>query len=135
MIYSVTANTTNKKESSIQLKSTAFPFGISKETEGVLSSPADIYLGALAACILKNIERFSGMMKFEYSNATIEVSATHHLNPSRLENIVYEVVINSKENKINTSLLKRNLEKFGTIYYMIAQSCNISGTVIQQKTQ
>lgn len=134
MNYTITATSTAKKQGFIQLKNAMASFGISKETEATLSSPAAIYLGALAACILKNIERFSVMMKFEYDTATIEVSATHHIKPSRLEDIVYEVILISKEPKINTSLLKRNLEKFGTIYFMIAQSCTISGVVTHRKS-
>jgi uncharacterized OsmC-like protein len=130
MKYTITGSSKQKKEGVLHFKNAETSFGITKETDGVLSSPADIYLGALAACILKNIERFSGMMKFTYEDATIEVSAAHTLNPSRLEQIVYEAVIRSKENNINTSLLKRNLEKHGTIYYMIAQSCAISGSVV-----
>ena len=133
MSYTITATSTPKKEGSIQLKNTSVPFGISKESEDILSSPADIYLSALAACTLKNIERFSKMMKFEYEKATIEVSATHAVKPSRLENINYEVILTSKEDKINISLLKRNIEKFGTITYMVAQSCSIAGTILHRK--
>jgi uncharacterized OsmC-like protein len=133
MNFTITANATPENQGSINLKSAVVPFGISKETAATLSSPADIYLSALAACILKNIERFSGMMKFQYDQASIKVTAAHFLKPSRLESIVYEVLLVSKEDTINTALLKRNLEKYGTIYFMIAQSCDISGEVIHKK--
>ena len=130
MNYSIIATSTPANEGVINLKNGTAPFGISKETAATLASPVDIYLSALAACILKNIERFSGMMKFEYVEASIKVLATHCLKLSRLENIIYEVVLISKDGKINMSLLKRNIEKHGTIYYMISQFCSISGEVI-----
>ncbi|RMA58759.1 OsmC family protein [Ulvibacter antarcticus] len=132
MDFSITATSQSGKEGSFHLKNGAVSFGITKETAGLLSSPADIYLSSLAACILKNIERFSGMMKFQYDQATIKISATHFIKPPRLESIVYEVILLSKEEKINTALLKRNLEKFGTIYNMVAQSCNVSGNIIHK---
>ena len=133
MDYTITANSSPANQGTLNLKNGDVSFGVSKETGVSLSSPVDIYLSALAACILKNIERFSEMMKFKYNQAQIKVTATHCLNPSRLENIIYEVIIISNEDTINTSLLKRNLEKFGTIYFMISQTCSISGEVIHKK--
>lgn len=38
-----------------------------------LPGPADLLAAALAACILKNVERFSGMLPFEYAGATVHV--------------------------------------------------------------
>jgi len=134
MNYAIKATSIAKKEGTLHLKKVLVPFGISKETEETLSSPADIYLSALASCILKNIERFSGMMKFQYEKATVDITATHFTKPARLENIAYTVTLISKDDKINCSLLKRNLEKFGTIYNMVAKATQISGEIILKKS-
>lgn len=133
MNYTITASSIHNNKGTLHLKESTHSFGISNKTKDTLSSPVDLYLSALAACILKNVERFSTMMHFEYETTTIEIKGTHCLKPSRIENIVYTLIITSKDaNKINSSLLKRNLEKFGTIYYMISQSCAISGTITLQ---
>ena len=133
MSYTITASSKAGKEGILQLKNSSVPFGISMETDALLSSPADIYLSSLAACMLKNIERFSVMMKFQYDYVTVEITATHQTKPPRLEGIVYEVIIFSKEDQINMSLLKRNLEKHGTIYNMVARACDISGKLLHRK--
>ncbi|GAB1418402.1 hypothetical protein MASR2M12_11670 [Bacteroidales bacterium] len=45
----------------------------------------------------------------------------------------YELIIYSSEENINTVLLKKNIEKFGTIYNTVKLSCNINGEIIQVK--
>ena len=79
--------------------------------------------------MLKNVERFSSMMKFNYSEATLEVNATRLENPPRMDNIHYDLTIYSYDKKLNTDLLKKNIEKYGTIYNTVKQSCTISGTI------
>ncbi|GHC62112.1 OsmC family protein [Ulvibacter litoralis] len=133
MSYTITATSTSGKEGELHLKNTSVAFGTTKATETLLSSPADIYISSLAACILKNIERFSIMMKFEYTTASVSITATHLTKPPRLEGIVYEVIVFSEENNINIELLKRNLEKFGTIYNMVSRACEITGEVLLRK--
>ncbi|MDC1379696.1 hypothetical protein N8273_03560 [Algibacter sp.] len=78
---------------------------------------------------LQNVERFSGMMKFTYTKATLEVNATRLENPPRMDNIVYDLTIYTHDKKLNSDLLKKNIEKFGTIYNTVKLSSSISGTI------
>ncbi|WP_233901733.1 OsmC family protein, partial [Tenacibaculum piscium] len=90
----------------------------------------DIFLTNLSFIDDKqNVERFSAMMKFTYSKANIEVNATRLENPPRMENLVYNLTIYSNDKKLNPDLLKKNIEKFGTIYNTVKLSCSISGTI------
>ncbi|MGC1633285.1 MAG: hypothetical protein WA749_14345 [Gelidibacter sp.] len=59
----------------IHIKQSEIDFGTSSKTSEILPNPAEL-LGAFSACMLKNVERFSDMMKFTYINATVEVKAT-----------------------------------------------------------
>jgi len=79
--------------------------------------------------MLKNVERFSSMMNFTYLKATLEVKATRLESPPRMDNIIYNLNIYSNDKKLNVDLLKKNIEKFGTIYNTIKLSCAISGTI------
>ncbi len=79
--------------------------------------------------MLKNVERFSDIMKFAYTNAILEVNGARLENPPRMDNIDYNLTIQSCDNKINTALLKKNIEKFGTIYNTMKISCSISGII------
>lgn len=126
MKYYTKASSISNEDAVIHIKQSDIDLGKTSET---LPNPAELFLGSFAACMLKNVERFSGMMKFSYSKATVNASATRHENPPRMENINYTLTIYSNDKKLNTDLLKKNIEKFGTIYNTVKLACSISGTI------
>ncbi len=83
--------------------------------------------------MLKNVERFSAMMNFTYAKAVVNVSAIRTEKPVKMDNINYKLIIYSADENINTVLLKKNIEKFGTIYNTVKLSCTINGEIIQVK--
>lgn len=129
MNYQIEASSISNQDAVIHIKQSNIDFGTTTQTAETLPNPAELFLGAFAACMLKNVERFSEMMKFTYSNATLEVNATRLENPPRMEGIKYQLTIFSDDDKLNTALLQKNIEKFGTIYNTVKLSCTISGTV------
>lgn len=129
MEYQIKASSTSNQDAVIQIKQSNIDFGTTSKTAETLPNPAELFLGAFAACILKNVERFSGMMKFSYSKATVEVNATRLENPPRMDRIVYNLTIYSRDKKLNADLLKKNIEKYGTIYNTVKLSCTILGTI------
>ncbi len=129
MKYLVTASSISNEDAIIHIKQSNIDFGTTAKTAETLPNPAELFLGAFAACMLKNVERFSSMMKFTYTKASLEVNAVRTENPPRMDNIVYNLTINSNDEKLNTNLLKKNIEKFGTIYNTVKCSCAISGTI------
>ena len=129
MNYQIKASSLSNADAVIHIKESNIDFGTTSKTAETLPNPAELFLGSFAACMLKNVERFSRMMKFTYSKATLEVSATRLENPPRMDNIIYHLTIYSNDKKLNTDLLKKNIEKFGTIYNTIKLACSISGTL------
>ena len=129
MNYSVKAEASSKSKASIHIKQSEIPFGITPDTADTLANPAELFLGSLSACILKNVERFSEFMNFEYSRAEITINATRLEKPPRMDEINYELRIYSKDSNLNLDLLKKNIEKFGTIYNTIKATCAITGTI------
>ena len=129
MEYHIKASSVSNQDAVIHIKQSDIDFGTTPKTAETLPNPAELFLGAFASCVLKNVERFSGMMKFSYTKATIEVNATRLENPPRMEHLIYNVTIYTNDKKLNTDLLKKNIEKFGTIYNTVKLSCTISGTV------
>lgn len=129
MEYHIKASSVSNQDAVIHIKQSDIDFGTTPKTAETLPNPAELFLGAFASCVLKNVERFSGMMKFSYTKATIEVNATRLENPPRMEHLIYNVTIYTNDKKLNTDLLKKNIEKFGTIYNTVKLSCAISGTV------
>ena len=133
MEYSITATSLAKNDAAIAVKQSNIDFGTTEKTAGQLPNPAELFLGSFAACLLKNVERFSGLLHFEYDRASVQVSATRLERPPRMDDIKYELTIFSKDEKLQVELLKRNLEKFGTIYNTVQQACSISGTVKKEE--
>lgn len=129
MKYQVIASSKAKDDAIIQIKQSQIDFGTTAKSADSLPNPAELFLGAFSACMLKNVERFSDILKFSYSKATVEVNATRLANPPRIDNINYKLTISGSNEKLNKALLKRNIEKFGTIYNTMKMSCTITGTI------
>ena len=129
MSYQIKASSVSGEDATIHIKESNIDFGTTKNTAESLPNPAELFLGSFAACVLKNVERFSEILKFTYSKATLEVKATRLQNPPRMEDLVYKLTIYTKDKNLNTALLKKNLEKHGTIYNTMKLSCAISGTI------
>ncbi len=129
MNYHIKASSISNKSAAIQIKESKIDFGITSNTAETLPNPAELFLGAFASCILKNVERFSEMIPFSYVKADIEVDAIRLDKPPKMEHIKYNLTIYSNEEKLNVKLLQKNIEKFGTIFNTVKQSCEISGTI------
>jgi uncharacterized OsmC-like protein len=129
MNYHINASSLSNQDAKLHIKESNIDFGTTTKTAESLPNPAELFLGSLAACMLKNVERFSELLKFSYSKATLQINATRLESPPRMDNIEYELTIYSDDINLNTALLKKNLEKFGTIYNTVKLSSTISGTV------
>ena len=133
MEYSISATSVAKNDAIIDIKESKFKFGTTKKTAVELPNPAELFLSSFAACVLKNVERFSGFLQFEYDKATIKVSAFRLENPPRMEGIHYELTVFSKDEKLRIELLKKNIEKFGTIFNTVQKACSITGSIIKKE--
>ena len=129
MEYFVKAISSSKDKASIKIKESEIVFGITSESADNLPNPAELFLGSFSACILKNVERFSMLMNFEYSHAEILVKATRLEKPARMDKLNYELIIYSQDINLNINLLKKNIEKFGTIFNTVKSSCTILGDI------
>lgn len=131
MEYSVYAKSTPTDEGQILSGKNQISFGISKDNE--LPTPADLLVSAFAACCLKNVERFSEFLHFEYVSAEINVNAVREEQPPMIRKISFSLTIHSAEESINTKLLLKNLQKFGTIYNTLSAACDIEGEILIKK--
>ncbi|MCO4813801.1 MAG: OsmC family protein [Flavobacteriales bacterium] len=127
MKYRLVSKSSAVSQGNTQIGANNIKFGVTKQSE--LPSPAELLVAAFAACCLKNIERFSEMMKFEYNHAEIIVNAERQDKPPMINVITYEIEINSSDSKLNKDLLLRNIQKFGTIYNTLNVVCKISGDI------
>ena len=114
------------------IKQSKIDFGTTQKTGETLPIPAELFLGAFASCIVKNVERLSEMMKFTYIKTSLTVKAIRLESPPRMEHLSYELIVYCQDEKWNIDLLKKNIEKFGSIYNRVKQPCSISGKITKQ---
>ena len=129
MNYHIKASSIFNQDAVIHIKQSQIDFGTTTQTAETLPNPTELFLGAFASCMLKNVERFSNMMKFTYTKTVLDVQATRLESPPRLDNISYLLTIYTHDTKLNTTLLQKNIEKHGTIYNTVKLSCAISGNI------
>ena len=127
MKYRLAAKSSSVSQGDAEIGGNQIKFGVTKDSD--LASPAELLVAAFAACCLKNIERFSEMMRFEYNHAEIIVNAERQDKPPMINVIKFEIEINSSDSKLNKDLLLRNIQKFGTIYNTLNLVCEITGDI------
>ena len=71
MEYQIKASSVSTKDAILQIKQNEIAFGTTSNSAEILPNPAELFLGAFAACMLKNVERFSAMMNFTYAKAVV----------------------------------------------------------------
>lgn len=127
LTYHLTATASSLNEGTVVAGKNSMQFGVTKKSK--LPSPAELLTAAFAACCLKNVERFSEFMKYEYERAEISVTATRQDKPPMIRAIDFELVVYTNGTGINGDLLLRNLQKFGTIYNTLDAVCEITGGI------
>ena len=59
MNYQIKASSQSKEDAVIHIKKSNINFGTTLKNADTLPNPAELFLGSFAACMLKNVERFS----------------------------------------------------------------------------
>ena len=108
----------------------AIRFDGSAATGEMLPGPADLLAAALAACILKNVERFSKLLRFSYRRATVHVAVEREDPPPRIVRARYTLRVETDEPESRLGLLHRNILKLGTITNTLAAATDLHGEIV-----
>lgn len=92
-------------------------------------NPAELLLAAVAACMMKGIERVTPMLGFSLRGATIHVTGERQDAPPRMTRIDYEILVDTDETDHRLDLLHQNVRKYGTISNTIALAVPLNGTL------
>lgn len=92
-------------------------------------NPVELLLSALAACMLKGLERVTPMLKFRIDGAEVSLEAVRQDAPPKLTLIRYEIVVDSDESDQRLDLLHRNILKYGTISNTLGGAVPLEGTL------
>ncbi len=128
--YEVSASVRRGGEASAQARGSEIRFDGSARQDPVLPGPAELLAAAFAACALKNVERFSQILRFRYDSASIHVVAEREEHPPRIVRIRYTLRVDTDEPQQRVDLLHLNLRKYGTVYNTLAAACSVDGEII-----
>ena len=92
-------------------------------------NPAELLLTAVAACMLKGIERVAPMLRFGWRGASVRVHGVRQDAPPRMIRIEYELVVDTDERDARLELLHRNVRTYGTVSNTIAAAVELTGVV------
>jgi uncharacterized OsmC-like protein len=130
LTYEVSARIVHPGASEIEAKDVRVRFDSSPGQGDALPGPAELLCGAFAACLLKNVERFSQMLPFEQRGASVRVTAERQQNPPRFTSIRFELHVVTDEPPRRVELLQRHLTKRGTVYNRLAAVCDVEDEVL-----
>jgi uncharacterized OsmC-like protein len=97
-------------------------------------NPAELLLAAVAACMMKGIERVTPMLGFSLRGVTIHVTGERQDTPPRMTRIDYELLVDTDETDRRLVLLHQNVRKYGTISNTIALALPLNGTLGRSTT-
>lgn len=130
LTYEIQAQLVRPGVSEIHAKESTIVFDSSPAMGSEFPGPAELLCSAFAACVLKNVERFSEMLSFEQHGASLRVTAERQQSPPRFVAIRYELTLFTGEPEHRVELLHRNIAKYGTVYNTLAAACDVSGEVV-----
>jgi uncharacterized OsmC-like protein len=99
-------------------------------SDGFRPGPAELLCASLAACLLKNIERYSELLPFEYQAAAVAVEAERQNSPPKMTRMHYRIEIVTDEPQTRVELLHKNIRKYGTITNTLATGCELTGEMV-----
>jgi uncharacterized OsmC-like protein len=95
-------------------------------------NPAELFLAALAACMIKGIERAMPMLKFHLRGVEVKLHGVRQDSPPKIISVEYELVVDTDESDHRLELLHTNVRKFGTITNTIAAATTLTGRITRQ---
>ncbi len=92
-------------------------------------NPAELLLAAVAACMIKGIERVTPMLEFELTDVEVKLHGFRQDNPPKMTLIEYELIIETGESDQRLDLLHKNIRKYGTISNTVSEATRLEGTI------
>jgi len=92
-------------------------------------NPAELLLAAVAACMIKGIERVTPTLHFKLRGIEVQLRGVRQDSPPKMASIEYRLTVDTDESDRRLELLHENLMKYGTVYNTLAAGTALSGTI------
>lgn len=127
--FTVTAQRIDDHHSLAMCDTATITLDTSMSGQTVAFNPAELLLAALAACMIKGIERVTPILKFELRGLTINLHGIRQDVPPRMESITYDIIVDTDESAHRLDMLHLNVQKFGTVFNTLAAGTSITGHI------
>lgn len=131
--YEVKAKVENGGKAQAKANETVVHFEATSGRDKVLPNAAELLLTSLAACMLKNVQRYSEILKIPYRSAKISIKGIRNDNPPYMKEINYLLEIDTDANERKLNNWHKNIIKFGTITNTLLRACELKGKIIKTK--
>jgi uncharacterized OsmC-like protein len=92
-------------------------------------NPAELFLAAIAACMIKGIERVTPMLKFDLRGVEVKLHGVRRDSPPKMISVDYELIVDTNETDQRLELLHTNVRKYGTISNTVAEATKLEGLI------
>ena len=92
-------------------------------------NPAELFLAAIAACMIKGIERVTPMLKFDLRGVEVKLHGVRRDSPPKMISVDYELIVDTNETDRRLELLHTNVRKYGTISNTVAEATKLEGLI------
>lgn len=127
--YSVTARRVDAHGSLATTKEAEIVLDTAMAGRSDAFNPAELFLAAIAACMIKGIERVTPMLKFRLNGVEVRLHGVRQDAPPRMVSVDYELVVDTDESDQRLELLHTNVRKYGTISNTIAEATRLEGVI------
>lgn len=127
--YSVSARRLDSHSSEASCKSARVALDTDLAGNPQAFNPAELLLAALAACIIKGIERVMPILKFRLEGVEVRIHGTRQDDPPKMSAITYEIVVSTDESDRRLELLHQNVRRYGTVFNTLVPGTELSGTL------
>jgi len=92
-------------------------------------NPAELFLAAIAACMIKGIERVTPMLDFKLRGVEVHLHAIRQDSPPKIVSVDYELIVDTDEDDHRLEHLYTNVRKYGTISNTVAAAAKLEGVI------
>ena len=94
-------------------------------------NPAELFLAAIAACMIKGFERVTPMNHFKFRSVEIRLHGVRQDSSPFISSINYELIVDTDENDRRLDFMHYNVRKFGTASNTVAATTKLEGKIIR----
>ena len=127
--YEITASVQEGGLAKATANHSVIAFDATSGRDDNLPNPAELLLTSLAACMLKNLQRYSEILQIPYRNARVTIHGIRNDNPPFMSEISYRLEVDTDAEERQIITWHKNILKFGTITNTLSRACKVEGTM------